>query len=173
MAQEDLHYQLVRTHATALILQKLIDLRCEIRDCDWNTSRPTGFASPEGYSLAVSFDVIGGSNALQPVGAASFIVYGDDLDSIREAALFYGSTKYGANHLHKERIEDQSHIGRWVDWHGFPVEIVGIYPTWFYGDENPCNETMYISDKNNTIAASDLKDLPDLSLDDLALNLDY
>jgi hypothetical protein len=61
MAQEDLHYQLARTQATALILQKLIDLRCEIRDCNWNTSRPTGFASPGGYPLAVSFDVIGGA----------------------------------------------------------------------------------------------------------------
>ena len=173
MAQEDLQYQLIRTQATTLILQKLIDLGCEVKDNNWNRSRPSCWVSPEGYPLAVSFDVIGGANALESVGAASFIVYGNDLDLIREAALFYASTKYGASRLHKERIEDQSQIGRWVERNGFSVEIVGIYPTWFYGDENPCNETMYISDKNNTISISDLKDLPDLSLEDLALDMEY
>ena len=42
-----------------------------------------------------------------------------------------------------------------------PVEIVGIYPSFFNGDETPCTETKYISTENNFFLLSELKQMPD------------
>jgi hypothetical protein len=173
---EGLKKELVRVRAKARILEKLIELRCDVRDCNFSVKPQDGWKTPKGYPLAVSFDV---------VGAASFVVYGSDIESIRKAALFYGSTKYGANRLSKERVEDQSQIGRWVDAGGTvngvklveklvenPVEIVGIYPTWFLGDESPCNETMYITDKGRRFTLSDLQNRPDWNWENFDIDAD-
>jgi hypothetical protein len=202
---EGLKKELVRVRAKARILEKLIELRCDVRDCSFSVSRQDGWKSPEGYPLAVSFEVVGGRDALVDVGCAGFVVYGSDIESIREAALFYGSTKYGANRLSKERIEDQSHIGRWVNTptvrkedldtytrlssqetaildaggtvkniqlQEHIVEVVGISPTWFLGDESPCNETMYVTNEGRYLLLSELQNKPDYNWENFDIDAD-
>ncbi|NJR55415.1 MAG: hypothetical protein HC768_13100 [Acaryochloris sp. CRU_2_0] len=159
--------ELARTRAKARIIEKLLECHCDIRDCGFSVSPQKAWKSPEGYPLAVSFEVIGGSEALVAVGAANFVVYGSDMESIREVALYYGKQKYGASRLQKERLEDQSQVGRVVetrhrgDVESDPVEVVGIYPTWLHGDESPCNETMYIGDKGRLLTLPELQAMPD------------
>lgn len=103
------------TRAKTRILEKQLELKCEIKECPMFVQTSKGWKAPEErYPMAVSFQCFGGFEALVDIGVADFVVYGQDIGSIREFALFYASTKYGANRLTKERIEDQSQIGRFI-----------------------------------------------------------
>ena len=153
----------------------------------------------------MSFEVTGGSKGLLDVGNACFVTYGNDAASIREAALYYASQKYGSSRLNRERIENQSAIGRWVnlqviqgrgyyclepeqraivdaggtaEYEGneiklgvYPVEIVGIYPT-FTWNEQPCRETIYLSSKGGYLAFSELELMPEAEWDSFNFDLD-
>jgi hypothetical protein len=144
----DLQKELDRSRTKVRILEKLIALRCDIRDCSLSAQRRDVWKSPQGYNLAVSFQYSG----------SSFVVYGDDMENIRETAAFYAARRYNSVMKQSERTEDQTQIGRIVvDSDGRRVEVIGIEPMFYSSFPN---ETHYISDAG-TFTVSEVKEMPD------------
>lgn len=150
--ENNLERQLLLARTSVSILEMLIKLKCEIRDEQWR--------SPKGFPLAMSFEVFGGINAVVNVGAACFIVYGHNAESIKAAALGYASLKYGADRIYRERCEDLEHIGRLLLKREKVVEVVGIYPK-FFDDEGKVEETVYVCEPFQYLRLSEVAETPD------------
>lgn len=121
---EALKKELARSRRKTRILEKLLELRCNLRDCPISVPAEKGWATPEGYPLAFSF---------RPQGHGHrFVVYGHSQEEIENAAQFYSQEKYQFPAVEQEQ-ENIAHIGRFVelatDGYGTQVfEVVGIMP---------------------------------------------
>jgi hypothetical protein len=146
-----LQKELDRIRARTRILEELILLKCDIRDCPILVPLRDGWKAPkERYEMAVSF---------RYWGAGAFVVYGNSLENVRKAAAFYAAQKCDSPEKQDERIEDQSQLNRVViDPDGRRLEIIGIEPIFHSGF---LGETHYISDPVDCLSLSDVKAMPD------------
>jgi hypothetical protein len=146
-----LQRELDHARKQVVILERMIALQCDFRDCPIFVRQQVGWEAPDkSYQLAVSF---------MYWGSGSFVIYGDDLEGIREAADFYAAQKYNSPEKQCERIEDQSHIDRIVlGPDGRRFQLVGIEPL-FHSDF--LNETHYVSDPVGCFSVSQVKGMRD------------
>lgn len=115
-----LQKELSRARSKTRILENLIQNGCDLRDCPFSVKMEIGWAAPKvEYEIAASFKTIGGGDV--------FVVYGNNISQITDAANFYSREKYKTN-AQFVKNESQSHVGRFVDLNGFAGEVVGIYP---------------------------------------------
>lgn len=125
MSTQALEKELERMRRKVAVLQKLIDLKCEIRDCRILGDPLIGWEAPRGYDKAAIVDFCEGG----------FIVYGPSEGAIKEAAIFYIQKKHKrpfecAEQYASDAIFVSTHwLGKLVVGPGMREgEVVGISP---------------------------------------------
>lgn len=114
MSKELLKQELEKAELQVDLLKALIQHGCYICVRERGGDRLSSYKAPEGYTHAMSFDTA----ALH----GTFVVYGHNLESIREMAHYYAQKKYSQS-TYREKVENLSQLGRWIEY----KMIVGPY----------------------------------------------